>query len=163
MNIFENIEDYNYYLKILIEDNKVDYSSDLNYWSNIPINDKSLHLLYRAFEDGYKLIDLGCGCGNILRFANNIGYDVTGIEFNNEYEEYLKPYNYYIQDITLLDNDFYEKFDVIYIYKPLKYGFKEYVNHIVSNMRIGSYIITPTYMIENINLKYVDIYMYERI
>lgn len=59
------------------------------YWKNISGENipSSLNLypvIYQYLQDGYKIIDIGCGFGKIsLKFAS-LGYSVTGIDINHE-------------------------------------------------------------------------------
>ena len=153
LNKEENKQDYLNFIKHLETSNLADTNDKLDYWSNIPIDYDNLYQLYIPFQPGFKFLDLGAGCGNVLRFAKNIGYEVYGVEFNESYIPYLQDYNYKQADILTLDDSFYQEFDVIYSYRPLKDRFDEYIDKVVSNMKHKSYIITPTYSIPNFSEK----------
>ena len=69
-------------------------------------------------------LDIGCGIGNVLLFAEQVGFDVYGIEKD--------PYPFYVASRMLgsgrisqddiLDYDRYGEFDVVYYFCPLTDG-----------------------------------------
>lgn len=143
----ENNKNYNYFIKHLSFKKLLDYNKNYNYWGNIPIEVEHLECLYDIYQPGMKFIDLGCGVGNVLRYAKNIGYDVTGIEFNEKFKEHLTNYDVLYQDVRKIDFNLLRKFDVIYSYKPLKNDFKEFIEKVKSYMKREAYLITPTFNI----------------
>lgn len=163
MNLKDNSKDYLLYQKYLELKGVFDTNPNLDYWSNIPISSVSLSPLYTVYQPDFKLLDLGCGAGNVLRFAKNIGYKVFGVEFNVELLKYLGDYNYLYQDIKELNKKFFSEFDVIYSYKPLKKEFKDYIDIIINNMKFGSYIMTPTFKIKNKSLINIEQDLYKKI
>ena len=52
------------------------------YFEQVPSPDLAEDLLRKYYKPGFKLLDIGCGLGNILKLANSIGYESTGIEIN---------------------------------------------------------------------------------
>lgn len=149
----DNTVDYNNYIKTLESGSLINKDETLTYWSNYPINAGALSSLYKAFTTGSTFLDLGAGCGNVLRYAKNIGYDVYGVEFDSKYTASLQEYNFQQADITTLPDSFYSTFDVIYCYYPLKAGFAEYIDKVVTNMKPGASIITPMFNIRLSNQK----------
>lgn len=134
------------YLQFLIKNKALfNYERGLNFWSNIPIQSTEINQLYKYYFKGAKFLDLGCGIGNVLFYAQNIGYDVTGVEFNADYEIYLKPYKYIIQDIRNIQPNFLKQFDVIYTYKPLKDDFSKFVDFLNCHKKKEAILITPFY------------------
>ena len=160
MKINDNILDYNRFLISIDRYELFNYDKTLNYYGNIPINVEELKCLYDIYKPEMKLLDLGAGIGNVLRFTNNIGYDVTGIEFNPDFEKYLKKFNYSIKDIKELGVSYFKNFDVIYSYKPLKDDFEEYLNMVISGMKSGSYLLTPDFKIKNDKLNEIGEFLY---
>lgn len=152
----ENKQDYLVFIEYLKTNNLIDNRHTLDYWSNSPIDFSHLLPLYTIYQPGYKFLDLGAGCGNILRFAKNIGYDVYGVEFNTDYIPYLQEYNHRQADILTLNNNFYQEFDVIYSYRPLKDGFEAYIDKVIDNMKNKSYIVTPSYEIPELSKKHLQ-------
>ncbi len=163
MEYSKNIKDYNKFIDKLIAKGINNHDPNLTYWGYVISDFSNLFMVNRMFKPGMKFVDLGCGAGNILRFAKNVGYDVTGVEFDKSFKSYLKTYKHLIQDMTLLDNDFYKEFDVIYVYRPLKDNLKDYMNTVVSNMKVGAYIISPLDVIVHDELKFADIGVYQKI
>jgi SAM-dependent methyltransferase len=67
-----------------------------------------------------KFLDVGCGIGDKVLMAKELGFDAYGIEKD---ERLFKIANKYLSNITLIDAmDFqdYDKFEVIYVYRPFK-------------------------------------------
>lgn len=159
MNLSENIT--NYISKL--ENSEVSFKPDFQSknWNFVPVQHELLAHLYQIYKDGFKFIDLGCGIGNVLEFAHNIGYDVLGVENN---PDYLKYNNFKVlqQDIKSLEPDFYKQFDVIYCYLPLKDEMEHYINYVVESMKLNSYIVTPLLSLDNPKLKSVDWFYYQK-
>jgi hypothetical protein len=57
----------------------------------------------------------------------------------------------------------YKNYDVIYIYRPLKNGYDDYINLIIENMKEGSILITPMTLQNNTILKSVGLFIYEKL
>lgn len=152
MDFKSNELKYNEYIKTIKEEGMVDNSRELPYWGNIPIKSFYLNPLYEIYKPGYKFLDLGCGVGNVLLFAKNIGYDVFGVEFNYKYLNHLKGYKHLHYDITKLDGNFYNDFDVIYSYKPLKENFNNFLEDVISNMKENSFLLTPQHKVISNNV-----------
>ena len=77
-------------------------------------------LLKRYYHKGSKLLDIGCGFGNILRLSNYIGYESTGIEINEKLSKYHKGLNVIYGDILNMNLNFIKEFDIIYLYRPIE-------------------------------------------
>ena len=153
-----NSEDYvNNIHKDLINQDR-----DSKYWGFIPVRYSLLSPLYNIYTKGSKFLDLGCGNGNVLRYAKNIGYDVTGVEIDKSFEKYLTDYNYVINNIELLDNDFYKNFDIIYSYIPIKEGKCNYINKLVNCMKVGAYLVTPHTRVKDERLECIDMFVYKK-
>lgn len=65
-------------------------------------------------------IDLGCGIGNILIVAKQLGYKVSGVEINPEYVKVCKEH---LPDDNIVQDDLWtwepkEEVDIIFMYKP---------------------------------------------
>lgn len=60
-----------------------------SYWEkvsgeNIPSSLKLYPVINKYLEEGYKILDIGCGFGKISLELASFGYAVTGIDVNNE-------------------------------------------------------------------------------
>jgi len=162
MNESENIDSYmSYYYKIK-GDNLVSNNRELSYWGNFPIEPHKLTDLYKVYKSGYKFLDLGSGAGQVLNFAKNIGYDVTGVEFDKQLVN--ASTNTIEKDIRKLSKDFYKDFDVIYSYQPIKNNndFQNYLSVVIDNMKIGSFLITPDFTVNNKLVIKLDNYLYQK-
>ena len=136
-------DDYRFFIKYLEIKNLIQKDSLLPYWGNFPSCHVHLKTIYNNVEPQMKFLDLGCGTGQILRFAKNLGAQVTGIDFEPNFFELLSEYDCDCADIRCLPNSFYRCFDFIYMYRPIKDGFYEYVCHVGSNMKLGALLFTP--------------------
>ena len=163
MNQKDNCKEYRLYSMQLGKQGLIDLDNKKEYWGNVLIKDNYLDILYTIYKPNMTFLDLGCGAGNVLKYANNIGYNVTGVEFNKNLIVYLKDYNYINEDITKLDEKFFNQFDVIYSYRPLKKEFKNFIDKVIKNMKQDSYLLTPTFIVDNDNVKDLDNYLYQKI
>lgn len=158
----DNVIDYLLYTESMTQkgliDNNVDQKSE--FFNNIIIDVRFLKDLYKIYQPNLKFLELGCGVGNVLRFAKNIGFKVTGIEINQNLiqntEEVIN------MDILNYPVENYKDYDVIYIYRPLKNGYDDYINLIIENMKEGSILITPMTLQNNTILKSVGLFMYKK-
>jgi hypothetical protein len=57
----------------------------------------------------------------------------------------------------------YKKYDVIYIYQPLKNGYDDYIKLIIENMKSSSILVTPMTLQNNTILKSIGLFMYEKL
>ena len=162
MNLTENIQLYETFIEQIDKAKLTDRRRNLSTWGNWPIDCEYLKPLYTIYRPGFKFLDLGCGVGNVLLFANNIGFDVFGVEISEKLCSHLSDYNHECNDISNLPSDFYFKFDVIYAYRTLKEGFATYVNEVISLMKPGAFIITPFFDVKNEFVKLVNLWTYQK-
>lgn len=139
----ENRKNYKSFVQFLTRKRLLNGSKNYNHWGNIPIEVEYLEPLYNIYEEGKSLIDLGCGAGNVLRYAKNIGFKVKGIEFNEDFKGILKHYDVDFIDIRNMDLTVLSNFDVVYCYKPLKKGMSKFLIKIKENMKQNAVLITP--------------------
>ncbi len=90
-------------------------------------------------------LDVGCGIGNVLLFAEQAGFDVYGIE-KDEYPFYVASRMLGSSRITrddILEYDKYSDFDVIYYFCPLTDGNlqREFEHKVEDTMRPGTILI----------------------
>lgn len=161
MDYSENSRRYKEYLKQT--SHLIDNNRETTYWGNIPVRSRFLRPLHLAYKSGMRFVDLGCGAGNVLRFAHNIGYQVTGVEIDGKFIEYIDDFEWYITNMEDLEPAFYKRFDVIYSYLPIKEGKQQYLDKIVTHMNVGSFILTPDTHIKDKRLIRLEEYFYKRI
>jgi 2-polyprenyl-3-methyl-5-hydroxy-6-metoxy-1,4-benzoquinol methylase len=64
-------------------------------------------------------LDVGCGIGNIMYLAKQLGMNATGIECNKQYKIYqLTNETVYYQDAFTFKK--YNNYDIIYMYRPIE-------------------------------------------
>ncbi len=90
-------------------------------------------------------IDVGCGIGNVLLFAEQAGFDVYGIE-KDEYPFYVASRMLGSKRITsedILEYDRYADFDVVYYFCPLTDGTlqKQFELKVEDAMRPGTILV----------------------
>lgn len=142
MNKKENKKEYINKLNKVRALNLID-NSEKDYWGYITAHIDQIECLYDVYQEGMTFLDLGCGAGNVLEYAERIGYDVIGVDFNPELLKYTHCKTV-CEDIKKLTKEFYQKFDVIYCYRPLKTKeLKEYILSLESKIKPGTILITP--------------------
>ena len=138
-----NNKDYNNFISLINRKELIDTKKTYDYWGNIPIEVEYLEPLYEIFKSGMTFIDLGCGAGNVLRYAKNVGFKVKGVEFNLDFKPHLRAYDVEFMDVLDFSIDEIIKFDVIYSYKPLKFEFDKFIHDIKNALPKNSHLITP--------------------
>jgi len=92
---------------------------------------------------GYSFLDIGCGIGNILLFAEQFGFDAHGIEKDLYPREtassLLDTDQIYDEDIRNFER--YGDFDILYYFCPLTDGQREFERHIEESLRPGGVLI----------------------
>lgn len=151
MTPFENKLEYVNNIKSLgpVKDTK-------KYWGNIPVRVELLLPLLKIFEEGFRLVDLGSGVGHVLRFAENLGYDVTGVELDETLVKQCVKHKCHHGNIEDLENSFFKEFDVVYSYLPLKDNVQVFIDKVVESMKPGAYLVLPEIRPKNKNLVHVD-------
>ena len=118
----------------------------------VAVLDSLLLSIKRATKTEYvpKFIDCGCGVGNIVLLAKELGYSSHGIEYDcktyNIAKKLVPPDCRIIRgDITKFES--YENYDVIYFYVPISNGHKmdTFVRKVVDEAKIGSYVLSYGY------------------
>ena len=141
------IEDNNkQYSEALIDFGKRNLISmgDENNYGFVPTPVTLIEPLNDIFTEGMTLIDLGCGAGNVLTYAKNIGYDVLGVDWNRDIlKELERTHSFIHEDITKIDKSFWADKDVIYCYVPVKSNFKSLLYKVSRSMKPGAYLFTP--------------------
>jgi 2-polyprenyl-3-methyl-5-hydroxy-6-metoxy-1,4-benzoquinol methylase len=88
-------------------------------------------------------IDIGCGIGNILLFAEQLGFDVHGIEkdrFPRETASSLLDTDQ-IYDADIREFTGYDMFDVVYYFCPLTNGQRAFERHVEDTIKEGAILI----------------------
>ncbi len=157
----DNKELYNSYIKYIDSEKITDYSEYPEHWSNIPVNVEWLKFLYRYYKDDMFFVDLGCGSGQVLRFAKNIGYNVEGIDID-DYKELNKELNFKQKDIRKIKS--FSKWDIIYLYEPLKGDHLDsLISKIINTSKEGALIVTINYFIESDLVEALGDFVYRKI
>jgi len=91
-----------------------------------------------------KFLDAGCGVGNIMLLAGNIGFNAYGLEYNFKTAATAKKLcggKIVVADIV--DYPKYDMYDVIYTYVPIRDGDKrdKFCKVLAHSMKIGAYLI----------------------
>ncbi len=91
------------------------------------------------------LVDIGCGIGNVLLFAEQIGFDVYGME-KDEYPFQVAARligSDRIWQKDIMEYDRYHEFDVVYYFCPLTDGNmqREFERRVEDTMRPGAILI----------------------
>jgi hypothetical protein len=74
-------------------------------------------ILEKNGKSNIKLIDIGCGVGNVVRICNKMGYNSEGIEYQKELSKHHNDIRVKYGDV--FDNmDSLKDKDVIYLYQP---------------------------------------------
>jgi len=157
----KNILEYKDYLLRLRNIGLINKNKELDHWGNYPIKYPYLRPLYTIFKSGFKFLDLGSGAGQVLKFASNIGYEVTGVEFDKKLVSLHSSTIF--KDIREIDFSFYKDFDVIYSYKPIKNDdeFKLYLETVASSMKLSSYLLIPDTIMDSNYLTRVLPHLYK--
>ena len=103
----------------------------------------------------FTLLDIGCGIGNVMLFAEQMGFDVYGFEkdeFPFRIASKLMGPDRVTQD-DLWQYHGYENFDVIYYFRPLANGNdqRRFERMIEEKIRPGGILIANRKMSEEIN------------
>lgn len=92
--------------------------SDLTH-EPIAAPEQVVRCLVEYYKNGFSLLDIGAGYGNIMKISEIIGYKSTGIELKDT-SEYTKGLDIIYDDFFNVDCDIISKFDVIYFYRPFQ-------------------------------------------
>lgn len=97
---------------------------------------------YRA----YRFLDAGCGIGNIMLLAIKVGFSVNGLEIDPTIIRFAKEINMCHSGIikqNILTYKQYDKYDVIYFYRPIRNGAKQakFENCVRNQMKQGAILI----------------------
>jgi 2-polyprenyl-3-methyl-5-hydroxy-6-metoxy-1,4-benzoquinol methylase len=94
----------------------------------------------------YKFLDAGCGIGNIMLLAGKTGFNVYGLEIDPTIIRFVKEIGIYSNNIikqNILTFKHYNKYDVIYFYRPIINGNKQarFENRVKDQMKQGAILI----------------------
>ncbi|WP_440932451.1 class I SAM-dependent methyltransferase [Candidatus Pelagibacter sp.] len=73
----------------------------------------------KKHKDDLKILEIGCGPGGILYFFKKMGFDVTGIDYDQDHLDFGKSKN--LKLINKIDNDLDKKFDLVIISHVLEH------------------------------------------
>lgn len=117
-NFFEKNKLYPLLDKDRVKDKKY-WGFHASYFDVFNILYTLLNILKNNGKDKPKLIDIGCGIGNIIQVTNMMGYESFGIELLDNFIEYHNSYNLNVTYGDVFDNmNILRDMDVIYLYQP---------------------------------------------
>lgn len=98
---------------------------------------------------GLKLLDVGCGTGGFLIEAQKLGYDVFGVDFDEEQIKFARSFgleSVYVGDVFSFLDKYDEEFDVITGFEIIEHLDKprEFLNLIYRALKPGGYICLST-------------------
>lgn len=108
-------------LEKLAKDNNENYKQYLNRMT-LSYNVSSKKYL-PLLVNGNKILDVGCGSGILLKELSNYGFNVKGIDINNNAIEVCQKEGYNVENLSLYD--IHEKFDTI-IFSSVLHEFSSY-------------------------------------
>lgn len=95
----------------------------------------------------YKFLDIGCGIGNIVLLAYEIGFDAYGLEYNKKIYDIAKDVlptgSDRIFKGDMIDFKRYGQFDVLYFYVPMcdTDAMEKFIIKLMKAMKCGAYVI----------------------
>ncbi len=98
----------------------------------------------RAFSgDTPKFVDIGCGFGNVMLFAEQLDFRVFGLEKD---EASLEVARSLFEADQLIEEDIrsfagYDQFDIIYYFCPLTEGERQFERFVEDRMKKGAILI----------------------
>lgn len=113
------------------------YQGEFNKINNSQYDDLFILIKSYTSDDTKKLLDYGCGNGDLLYQAKNLGFNVSGVEYNSENINVLKknipstPF-YEINEF----NDIDEKFDIIILNNVLEHVINP--NELIQSLKLKS-------------------------
>jgi SAM-dependent methyltransferase len=138
------------------------------FWGNIPSGYSQLIFLSRYVGKDYSFFDIGCGAGQVLDFARNIGIDkVSGLEIDNElYQECINNgFDVINGDLINIDLSFLKNFDILYFYCIIKdeslMGLT--MQRICDSMKVGSIIKADLVDFKVKNFNEIGLNLYKKI
>ncbi len=93
--------------------------------------------------DDFSFVDVGCGFGNVMLFAEQFGFDTYGIEKDETSIEVALGFfdEKQIIKADIMNYKGYGRFDVVYFFCPLTEGEREFEEFIEDEIRAGSILI----------------------
>lgn len=95
----------------------------------------------------YKFLDIGCGFGTKVLFADALGFDAWGIECNKKYADIAKRITFYwkIKKGNALNYKKYNEYDILYFYEPMKSNkIDKFYKKVLNNAKSPSIIVHST-------------------
>lgn len=124
----------------------------IEHYGFIPTNTililETLFRLYCHMEScpgEHKFLDIGCGIGNIVLLAYEIGFNAYGLEYNKKIYDIAKDL---VNEDRIFKGDMtnfkkYGEYDVLYYYAPIydRKIMNEFVEKLVKAVKPGAYVI----------------------
>ena len=90
-----------------------------------------------------KFVDIGCGFGNVMLFAEQLEFQVFGLEKD---EASLRVARDLFEPAQLIEEDIrhysgYDQFDIVYYFCPLTEGQREFERFVEDRMKKGAILI----------------------
>ena len=112
-----------------------------------------IHASWRSAGELPKFVDIGCGFGNVMLFAEQMDFQVFGLEKD---EASLEVARSLFEPEQLIQEDIrnytgYDRFDVIYYFCPLTEGQREFERFVEDRMKKGAILIANYKRSQDIN------------
>jgi len=124
----------------------------VNHFGFVPADTISIsYTLFRLYhqmesERGkHKFLDIGCGIGNIVLLAHEIGFDAYGLEYNRKIYNVAKGIigkdRIFLGDMTSFRG--YGEYDVLYYYQPMVNfdAMNKFAERLIKAVKPGAYVI----------------------
>jgi len=108
------------------------------------------------YKKGIRLLDIGCGCGFLLKEGKSLGWEVTGIEICEEEVEFaIKQFGVNVIKGNFLDLNIEGKFDVITMFDLIEHltNPSECFKKCYSLLKENRFLIIATPDVEHQNVK----------
>lgn len=136
-NFYDGLMNYFY-------DHEADLHDAEGHYRAIPSQSHNIDLLHgvRKIYKSVKILDVGCGYGNIMRAAGALEYPIVhGIEIRKKYKSHHEGLEVFYKDALKFKE--YQHYDVIYAYCPMHNStkMKALTKVIIDKMASGAILI----------------------
>lgn len=115
-----------------------------SYFAHVPSPPSVLDFIakYKHTNSDLNFLDIGCGLGTLLRVAQKMGMNATGIELNKDLAKHHADLNVLYMDALKTEHD-YGWYNMIYLFRPVADYEKaeQLFEKIINYARIGCIIV----------------------